>query len=167
MKGHSIPKLVVAIAVSHLAGFIGSVFTYPAIPTWYAALNKPLLTPPGWLIGSVWLALYTIMGIAAWIIWEKDGTRIFVFHFRNRKVEKALELFGIQLALNALWSFIFFGLQQPGAAFVEIVILWFAILFTLIRFYKLDKGAGVLMLPYLLWVCFAANLNLMIWLLNI
>jgi tryptophan-rich sensory protein len=124
---------------------------------WYARLIKPTFTPAGWIIGLVWFVLYTFMGIAAWRVWRKGG-------FSGARL--ALALFLVQLALNAAWTYIFFGLQSPGLAFAEIMLLWGAILLTLIAFWKEDRVAGGLMLLYLLWVSFAAFLNFSIWRLN-
>lgn len=124
---------------------------------WYARLMKPTFTPAGWIIGLVWFVLYTSMGIAAWRVWRQGG-------FSGARL--ALALFLVQLALNAAWTYIFFGLQSPGLAFAEIMLLWGAILLTLIAFWKKDRVAGGLMLAYLLWVSFAAFLNFTIWRLN-
>jgi tryptophan-rich sensory protein len=124
---------------------------------WYARLIKPAFTPAGWIIGLVWFVLYTSMGIAAWRVWRKGG-------FSGARL--ALALFLVQLALNAAWTYIFFGLQSPGLAFAEIMLLWGAILLTLIAFWKEDRVAGGLMLLYWFWVSFAAFLNFSIWRLN-
>lgn len=124
---------------------------------WYAQLKKPLWNPPGWIFGPVWTALYIMMAIAAWLIWRSGG-------FSARR--KALMLFLLQLLLNAAWSPLFFGLHQPALAFVEIVLLWLAILATLLVFWKVQRRAGVLLLPYLAWVSFAAVLNFTLWQLN-
>lgn len=166
MKTNNVAKFIIAIGVSQLAGIIGSLFTYPSLPAWYATLEKPLLTPPNWVFAPVWVTLYFIIGVAAYLVWRVDGIKFFMFKFRNKKVEKAMELFFLQLALNVVWSFLFFGLQQPLLAFIEILILWVAILITMMKFHNVSKTASYLMLPYLLWVCFAANLNLMFWVLN-
>lgn len=151
-------KLIIAIAVSELAGLIGSFFTTPAISTWYAGIIKPALNPPAWIFGPVWTALFTLMGIAAFLIWKKGLDR--------RDVKIALGIFIGQLILNTLWSIIFFGLRSPGGALIEIIFLWFAILFTIIEFVKISKPTAWLLLPYILWVSFAAYLNYMIWALN-
>ena len=124
---------------------------------WYAQLKKPLWNPPGWIFGPVWTALYTMMAIAAWLVWLNCG-------FSARR--KALVLFLLQLLLNAAWSPLFFGLHRPALAFVEIVMLWLAILATLLVFWKVQRGAGVLLLPYLAWVSFAVVLNFTLWRLN-
>lgn len=158
MKPNNIFKLIIAIAVCELAGIIGSVFTVSTIPTWYAILVKPALNPPAWVFGLVWTALYFLMGVAAFLVWKKG--------WEHKEVKVALALFGGQLVLNALWSIIFFGLRNPFWAFVEIVILWLAILWTIFAFYKISRLAAYLLLPYILWVSFAAYLNYAIWVLN-
>jgi len=159
MKINNIAKLVIAIIICQMAGVIGSIFTSPSIPTWYATIQKPSFTPPGWLIGSVWIILYTLMGISLYLVWVKG--------LRNKRVKESLLIFGIQLILNALWSILFFGLKSPLSAFIEIIILWFAILISIIKFHKISEKAGLLLIPYILWVSFAAFLNLSIYLLNI
>lgn len=151
-------KLGVAIVVSLSAGFIGSAFTAPAIPVWYESLVKPALNPPAWVFGPVWTALFVLMGIAAYLVWRKGLSR--------SDVKVALAIFLGQLVLNTLWSIIFFGLQNPGAALLEIFILWLAILATMIVFYKVSRRATWLLLPYILWVSFASYLNYAIWMLN-
>ena len=124
---------------------------------WYEQLNKPDWNPPGWLFGPVWTALYTMMAFAAWRIWKLLG-------FSDGK--KELSFFGIQLFLNGLWSQLFFNAQNPGLAFVEIILLLSAIVATTIYFYRKDRIAGWLMVPYILWVGFATVLNGTIWMIN-
>lgn len=151
-------KLVAAIGVSELAGIIGSVFTAPAIEGWYAGIIQPELNPPSWVFGPVWTTLFALMGIAAFLVWKKG--------LNHRGVKIALGAFIFQLVLNTLWSIIFFGFQSPGAAFIEIIFLWLAILATIIAFAKVSKPAAWLLLPYILWVSFAAYLNYSIYVLN-
>ncbi|MFH1392317.1 MAG: TspO/MBR family protein [bacterium] len=151
-------KLIIAVIVSELAGIIGSIFTVSAIPTWYAELVKPALSPPNWLFGPVWTTLYFLMGIAAFLVWKRG--------FERKNIKIALGLFCIQLFLNALWSIIFFGLHSPGAAFIEIIVLWLAIIIAIIAFSKISKPAAWLLAPYIIWVSFAAYLNYVIWILN-
>jgi len=151
-------KLIIAIVVSELAGIIGSIFTVSAIPNWYAGLVKPALNPPSWIFGPVWTLLYALMGIAAFLIW-KNG-------LEKKEVKAALGVFGIQLFLNAIWSIIFFGLYSPGWALVDIVVLWLAIVWTMVMFYKISRPAAYLLVPYLLWVSFASYLNYSVWVLN-
>jgi len=151
-------SLIIFIAIPLLAGALGSFYTMASIPTWYATLNKPMLNPPSWVFGPVWTILYIMMGIAAFLIWQKG--------WKGREVKIALVLFFVQLALNVLWSVIFFGQQNPGLALIEIIILWAAILATILSFKKSSKPAATLLVPYLLWVTFATYLNFAIWRLN-
>lgn len=124
---------------------------------WYAGLNKPSWNPPSWLFGPVWSALYTMMAVAAWLVWRRGG-------FRAQRTP--LALFLVQLALNAAWSPLFFGLKWPGIAFAEMLLLWLAIAATLISFRRVSPVAGWLLAPYLAWVSFAALLNFTLWRLN-
>jgi tryptophan-rich sensory protein len=145
---------VLWLAASLAAGWVGSRFM-PG--EWYASLAKPAWTPPSAVFGPVWTALYVLMGVAAWLVWRKAG-------FSGAPA--ALGLFGAQLALNALWSYLFFGARLPGAAFAEIVVLWLVILATTIAFWRVRPAAGALLIPYLIWVGFASGLNLQLWRLN-
>lgn len=145
-------KLLLSIIICEGAGLIGSIFTFNSVNTWYVTLNKPFFNPPPWIFAPVWTILYLLMGISLYLVW---GTK---------KVN--LKWFWIQLALNSLWSIIFFGLKNPMFAFVEIILLWLAILMTIKSFWKYNKTASWLLLPYLLWVTFASILNLSIVLLN-
>jgi benzodiazapine receptor len=124
---------------------------------WYAALKKPAWNPPGWVFGPVWSALYTMMAVAAWLVWQRGG-----FAAQRRP----LGFFLAQLALNALWTPLFFGLHQPGVAFAEIVLLWLAIAWTIVAFWPVHRVAAGLLVPYLAWVSFAAVLNGTLWRLN-
>lgn len=158
MKSNDFFKLVIAVVVSELAGVVGSVFTVSSIGGWYATLEKPELSPPNWVFGPVWTTLYLLMGVAAFLIWRSG--------WEKKEVRVALAIFGFQLVLNALWSIVFFGLHNPGWAFVNIVVLWLAILWTMFVFYRMSRPAAYLLLPYILWVSFAAYLNYSIWMLN-
>lgn len=151
-------KLVIAIAVSEMAGVIGAIFTTPSIAGWYAGIVKPALNPPAWVFGPVWTTLFALMGISAFLIWKKGLDR--------NDVKIAFGIFMGQLALNMLWSIIFFGLHSPGGALIEIIFLWLAILATIIAFSKISKLAAWLLVPYILWVSFASYLNFAIWTLN-
>ena len=159
MKSRDIFKLLVSLIACQLAGVVGSVFTTKAIPTWYAALEKPAFTPPNWLFAPAWITLYVLMGVSAFFIWRGG--------LGNRPVRISLIVFLVQLVLNALWSVIFFGLESPLYGIVVIVLLWIAILVTMLRFFKLSTTAGVLLIPYLLWVTFATALNVSIFVLNV
>jgi len=149
--------LVFSIGVCFLAAVIGSLFTFSSIPTWYATLNKPFFTPPGWLFGPAWTLLYILMGISLYLV-IKDGF--------TKKSSNAVTYFWVQLMLNALWSVIFFGLKSPLFALVEIILLWTAIFMTIKKFYPISKTAAWLLIPYICWVSFAAVLNFAIFLLN-
>jgi benzodiazapine receptor len=146
--------LVVAILICFAAPGLGSLVTTPQVPNWYVDLAKPTWTPPDWVFGPVWTLLYLMMAIAVWLVWRRAG-------FAGAKLP--LASFAIQLTLNSLWSVLFFGLQNPGAAAVEIILLWAAILTTLITFWQRSKWAGGLLAAYLAWVSFAAVLNVAIW----
>ncbi len=149
--------LIVFIAICIGAGGLGAIATTPEIDTWYKSINKPTWTPPGFVFGPVWTTLYIMMGVAAWLVWKRGG-------FRQSRTP--LALFAVQLLLNVSWSWIFFNQHQLGWAFAEIIMLWTAIVATTIAFFKSSRAAGVLMLPYLAWVSFAAALNHTIWQLN-
>ena len=130
---------------------------FVSIDGWYAALRKPAWNPPSWVFGPVWFSLYTMMAVAAWLVWREGG-------WKSRR--GPLTFFIVQWALNLIWTPLFFGLHRPGAALVEIVLLWMAIVATLFSFYKVKPSAGLLLIPYFLWVSFAAFLNFTIWNLN-
>ena len=158
VKSRDAVKLVVSLVACQCAGAIGSIFTTPAIPTWYATLEKPSFSPPNWLFAPAWITLYLLMGVAAFLIWRQG--------LAQKGVRAALVIFLVQLVLNALWSVVFFGLQSPLWGVVVIIALWIAILITIIKFFKLSTAAGSLMLPYILWVSFAAVLNIALFMLN-
>jgi benzodiazapine receptor len=153
-----IVSLVVAVVIPLVVGGLGGVATASAIPTWYQDLNKPSWNPPNWVFGPVWTLLYILMGVAAWLVWRLG--------WDNPQVRVALAIFGVQLLLNLFWSLIFFGLRSPGWAVLEIIILWGFILATTVQFYRLESVAGLLLVPYQLWVTFAALLNATVWQLN-
>ena len=157
-RARDILKLVISLIICQCAGLIGSVFTTPAIPTWYAALEKPFFTPPNWLFAPAWATLYLLMGVAAFLLWRRG--------LSQEGVKPALVIFLVQLVLNTLWSVIFFGLESPLGGVIVIVVLWVAILFTILKFFRLSVVAGSLLLPYILWVSFAAALNISVWILN-
>ena len=158
MTTTSLIRLIASIVLCQMAGVIGAIFTTPAIPTWYAALKKPPFTPPGWIFSPVWITLYLLMGVSAFVVWSKG--------WGDSRVRIALSLFVVQLVLNALWSLMFFGLRSPSAGFINIVVLWIFILLTMLYFFKVSTTAGALLVPYVLWASFAAVLNFSIWRLN-
>ena len=151
--------LIAFILVCLAAGGIGGIATAENVSGWYRTIEKPSWNPPGWLFGPVWTSLYLMMAIAAWLVWKDQNS------LPPRK-RTALILFGIQLALNSLWSFVFFEWHQLGWSLVEILVLWIAIVATLLSFFRIRKAAGWLLVPYLAWVSFASFLTYTIWTLN-
>jgi len=147
-----------SILVCQGAGVLGSVFTTPAISTWYAGLKKPPFNPPDWVFAPVWTTLFLLMGISLYLVWSKETP--------GKSKKAAVAAFAIQLALNSLWSFLFFGLHAPLLGLLDIVVLWSFILLTLLLFYHLSRPAAFLLLPYLLWVSFATALNYALFALN-
>jgi tryptophan-rich sensory protein len=147
--------LLAFILVTLIIGADASVFTEPSIPTWYANLVHPGIAPPNWVFAPVWTTLYVLMAVAAWRVWRISGTR-----------SKEMIAYGVQLVLNFAWSAIFFAAHQIGLAMIESVLLVLAILLTTILFFRRDRLAGLLLLPYLGWTCFAAVLTHAFWVLN-
>jgi tryptophan-rich sensory protein len=149
--------LIAAVLICSLAAAVGGAATAAAVRTWYPTLRKPTWNPPARLFGPIWSVLYLMMAVAVWLVWRtRDAADVRV----------ALGLFTLQLALNVLWSVLFFGLRRPGGALLDIVVLWIAILSTAVVFWPLDPIGSVLLLPYLAWVTFAAALNGSIFRLN-
>jgi tryptophan-rich sensory protein len=134
-----------------MAGIFGSIATTPSVKTWYLTLVKPSFNPPSWIFAPVWTILFFLMGVALYLVWTKKNN---------------LFWFWVQLLLNIIWSFIFFGLHLPTIALYEIILLWFAILMTIMKFWSYNKNASLLLIPYLLWVTFASFLNFSITQLN-
>ncbi|MFH1402521.1 MAG: TspO/MBR family protein [Patescibacteria group bacterium] len=159
LKLNDFLKLVVSVAVCQTVGIGGVFFAGPAVSSsWYLSLKQPPLNPPGWIFSPVWITLYFLMGAAAFLIWRAG--------WKRKKVKIALGVFAAQLFLNGLWSIIFFGGQNQSWALADIVVLWLALVWTIVVFYKISKSAAILLAPYILWVSFAAYLNYAIWLLN-
>jgi tryptophan-rich sensory protein len=152
------PGVILTVLICEGVGALAAVATQSSVGVWYPTLAKPGFTPPSWLFGPVWTALYALMGIAVWLVgrrgWHTEG------------VQHAVGLFVLQLGLNGLWSFAFFGFRSVSGGLVVIVLLWVAIALTLRRFAQLHRAAGWLMVPYLLWVTYAAVLNGTIWWMN-
>ena len=154
------PKLVGSVLLCEAAGAIGSIYSYDGVRDWYPKLRKPTYTPPSWLFGPVWTLLYAMMGLSLCLASQQRRKE-------DGGVWRASRLlFGTQLALNVLWSYVFFGRRAPGWALVEILFLWVAIAATIAAFFKISRSAALLLLPYLLWTGFAAILNHSIWRLN-
>jgi len=158
MNGSNLPKLLVCLGAVLAASGIGSLATVRAIPTWYKGLVKPSFNPPDWLFGPAWTLLYLLMAVAAWLVWKQG--------IGAAGVRLALAVFLLQLILNTLWSVLFFGMRSPLAGLVHIVVLWLAIIATIVLFFRVSVPAGVLLLPYIGWVTFAAVLNAAIFRLN-
>lgn len=156
-RKQNIYGFILSLVICFAASGIGALFTTPQIGGWYATLNRPEIAPPNWVFGPVWTLLFAMMAIAAWLVWKKAGLR---------QAALPLTLFAVQLVLNVLWSVLFFGLENPFLALLEIVILWLFILATTMTFFRHSRLAGSLMVPYLCWVTFAAVLNYGFWTLN-
>ena len=146
-----ISKAILSIILCQGAGVLGSVFTSSSVSTWYPTLIKPWYTPPGWIISTVWILLFFLMGLSLFLVWRAGLGR--------PEVKKAVIVFAAQLGANILWSAAFFGLQSPLTAFAVIVLLWILILLSIISFRPISKMASLLLLPYIIWVSFAAYLN--------
>ena len=151
-------KLIASILASFAAGGIGTLFTFKAIPTWYAGLKKPPYTPPNWVFGPVWTILYILMGISVYLVWQKglavNGALL------------AFTLFWVQLALNTLWSIVFFGMKSKVGGVITIIVLWLLIMATVITSFRVSGWSGALLIPYIAWVSVASYLNIGVWLLN-
>jgi len=158
MKAGNIVRIAVSLGLPLLCGFVGSLATRPAIATWYAGLVKPSFNPPGWLFGPAWTVLYILMGLAVYLVWRRG--------MAAPGVRPAVAVFAVQLALNVLWSFLFFAARSPVLGFVDIVVLWGAILATMVLFFRVSAAAGLLLVPYIGWVSFAGVLNGAIMVLN-
>ncbi|MCU0286915.1 MAG: tryptophan-rich sensory protein [Acidobacteria bacterium] len=157
MKG-KIGKLIFSLAICQLAGIIGNLFNTTSSRIWYQTLNKPSFNPPDWVFAPVWVTLYILMGIALFLVWISNSQG------NNKQI--AMILFYIQLVFNTAWTFFFFFMQNPYLALVDIILLLIFILLTLWRFWVINRTAGYLLIPYLLWVGFAGILNYSIWILN-
>jgi tryptophan-rich sensory protein len=153
-----ITSLVLAVLASEVIGGLGNLLSLDGVTTWYPTLTTPPFNPPGWVFGPVWVTLFALMGVAAWLVWRAG--------LDDRGVRVALALFGVQFALNVAWSGAFFGLRSPLAGLVVIAALWLAIVATIRAFDRVDRRAALLLVPYLLWVSFAAVLNFELWRLN-
>jgi tryptophan-rich sensory protein len=151
-------RLAISVIICQLAGVLGSIPNAAAIPEWYNTLVRPSFAPPNWLFAPVWIFLYALMGLALFLIWKAG--------WGNNLARNAIILFVVQLILNAAWSYIFFGFREPLLAFMEIVLLWVMILLTIRASFRISPVAGLLLIPYLLWVTFAAILNYAFWRLN-
>ncbi len=152
-------RLLLSILITQAVGGLGSIFTVGAIKSWYPTLKKPSFNPPNSIFGPVWSVLFTLMGVSLFLVWRKKAEG-------KPGVDPALKVFGIQLGLNTLWTILFFGLKSPFYGLVDIAFLWVAILATIVAFSAISVPAALLLIPYILWVSFAAVLNFYIWRLN-
>ncbi|MFA5013248.1 MAG: TspO/MBR family protein [Candidatus Paceibacterota bacterium] len=143
-------------------GFLSAFFAGTDFKEFYSIISKPAFAPPSWIFGWVWTVLYIMMGIAAFLAWQKKDSSIEL----EKRTKPAIAFYLLQLFLNYLWSIIFFGQRNYGLALIDIGLLWIVIILTVISFYKISKSAAWLLIPYLLWVSFAGVLNFMIWQLN-
>ena len=149
---------IISIAITLSIGALGGWATAQSVKTWYPTLNKPSFNPPNWLFGPVWTSLYILIGIAAYLVWMKRDQ---IAH-----VPRTVAIYFIQLILNLGWSFIFFYLHEIGFALAEILMLLAVIILNAVLFYRIDKWAGLIFIPYILWVSFAAFLNYNLFILN-
>ena len=158
MKPKELGKLAVSILVSLSAGFVGSIFTAKTVDTWYQSLARPWFAPPGWLISIIWTTLYILMGVSLYMIITQGLGR--------KDVKAAVSVFGVQLFLNVLWTYMFFGLSSAFYGLVEIIVLWIAIAATIYMFYAINKKSAYLLLPYIVWVTIAMIINYSIYIMN-
>lgn len=157
-KKFQILPFIICLLIPLSIGAIGGIFTFESVKTWYTTLNKPSFNPPNGVFGPVWTTLYILMGISSYLIWQKRNT--------VSGYKWALSTYFLQLLLNLMWSFLFFNRHQIGFSLVEIGILLLTIIITAFQFYRIDKLAGLLFIPYILWVSFASYLTYSIYLLN-
>ena len=156
-KHWDIPGLCLFISLCLLVSGLGGAITSNTVDTWYQGINKPSFNPPDWVFAPIWITLYVLMGIAAWRIWRKSSPK---------KIVIPLAVFSIQLALNLIWSFLFFGIQRIDLALFEIVTLLIVIIANTVLFWRVDRLAGIFLIPYIAWVTYAMILNASIWILN-
>ena len=156
---NKITRILAVVVTCLVIGYFSGMVTRSSVTTWFPTLIKPSFNPPSWVFAPVWSILFVMMGVAAGLVWDR-------IEAEREAVKKALIFFAIQLGLNALWSYLFFGLRNPMLAGLEIIVLWLMIFETYIQFVKINKIAGYLLLPYLAWVSFASVLHGSIWWLN-
>jgi len=151
-------KFIISIIICQSAGIFGSLFTFEAVPDWYITLEKPFFAPPTWIFGPVWIILYFLMGVSLYIVWKDE--------LKSKTRNVFFVVFGIQLILNALWSFLFFGLKSPLLALVDILILDVLVVVTTFYAKRVSKYAAMLLIPYMVWIIIASVLNYAIMVLN-
>jgi benzodiazapine receptor len=153
-----VPMLIGSILIPLVIGYIGAIVTLPQISTWYSSLSKPWWSPPNWLFGPIWTTLYLLMGIALFLVWREG--------LHRRDVRFAILIFSVQLVINLLWSVVFFSFHALFGSFILVMLLWLAILANIIAFLIISKWAGLLLVPYIVWVSIASYLNYSVYLLN-
>jgi translocator protein len=153
-----IPRLIISIIIVFLAGAVGTVYTLQEITTWYVSLTKPSWTPPNWAFGPIWSTLYVLIGISLFLVWREGLDR--------KDVRLAILVFAVQLVLNVVWSLVFFATHNIFGGLVLVILLWISILVNIIVFYRISKPAGLILIPYLIWVSIASYLNYTVFLLN-
>lgn len=151
-------KFIIAVFICEAVGIVSGLLTQNEMTTWFSSLNKPSWNPPAYLFGPVWTTLYLLMGISLWLVWKSNAPE-------TQKLRAELT-FALQLFLNFMWSILFFNIHSPALAFVDIVLMIVAILMTIGRFARISRLAAWLLVPYLMWVCFATVLNYRIWAMN-
>ena len=151
-------KFIISIIICQSAGIFGSLFTFDSISDWYVTLEKPAFAPPNWIFGPVWITLYFLMGLSLYIVWKDE--------LKSKTRNAFFVVFGIQLILNALWSFLFFGLRSPFLGLLDIILLDIMVIVTIIYAKSISKLAIILLIPYLIWIVFASFLNYVIFLVN-
>ncbi|VFJ14492.1 TspO/MBR family protein [Candidatus Nitrosocosmicus franklandus] len=151
-------KFIISIIICQSAGIFGSLFTFDSISDWYVTLEKPAFAPPNWIFGPVWITLYFLMGLSLYIVWKDE--------LKSKTRNAFFVVFGIQLILNALWSFLFFGLRSPFLGLLDIILLDIMVIVTIIYANSISKLAMILLIPYLIWIVFASFLNYVIFLVN-
>ena len=154
-----LPKLIISILIVFLAGAVGTVYTLKEITTWYVNIPKPSWTPPNWAFGPIWSTLYVLMGISLFLIWREGLNR--------KEVKIAIGVFAVQLMVNVVWSLIFFGTHNIAGGLVLVILLWITILVNIFVFYRISKPAGIILIPYLIWVTIAGYLNYSVYLLSL
>ena len=158
LQSNDIVRLAASVIICIIPGFVGSMINMKAIPMWYAFIERPSFAPPNWVFAPVWTALYLTMGVSLFLVWRKGAG--------YPEVRRALLAFAVQLVLNCIWTPVFFGLRSPLAGLFVIVLMWIAILITIIRFFPVSRTAAILLIPYLAWVTFATALNVGFYVLN-
>lgn len=156
-----VPTLVLAVVAAEIVGAVGGIATASSVDTWYTTLTRPEFAPPNWVFAPVWITLFAFMGVAAWLVWRRADRPA-----HRTEARRALTVFGLQFAVNVAWSFAFFGARSPLAGLVVIAALWLLVGTTIVGFWRVDRRAAALMLPYIAWVSFAGLLNYGFWALN-